>query len=129
MALKISFRKQGTEIKTAIDKRLAALQSRLDKRNESLDSLIQDEKRLRSYLIRSSQFNRSHGGYGEYTLFSEEDISSEEKKEIDQLLRRIFEIQQEIRRLTLIHNHLEDDRVFELDYNDLISYGFQVDEI
>lgn len=66
---------------------------------------------------------------GQYMLVSEDDISSEEKEEIDQMLRRILEIEQEIRRLKLTSHHLDPDTVFELTFDDLISYGFDTPDI
>ena len=129
MPLKLTFNKTGQEIQDAIEKRVVALQSRLDSRNQSLDTLLDDRIRLRSYLVRSSQRNYGHGGQGNYTLFSEDDISSEEKEEIDQLLRRIFEIEQEIRRLKLIAIHIELDVTHQLDFNDLVSYGFDLPDV
>ncbi len=127
MPHEVTFNKTGKEIKAAIARRIAAQQARLDRRSESLDDLIKDERRVRSYLIRSSQHNFGHGNRGNYELFSMEDISSEEKDQIDQMLRRIYEIQQEIRRLKLIADNIEEQRTFELTYNDLVSYGFSVD--
>lgn len=126
MPVNVTFNKTGKEIKAAIANRVSALQERLDKRNESLDVLLKDEKRLRSYLVRSSQQNLGHGNRGGYTLNTPDDISSEDKDQIDQMLRRINEIQQEILRLKLIANNIEERRTFELSYNDLVSYGFGV---
>lgn len=123
----ITFKKTGQEIQTAIADRIAALQSRLDKRNQALEALLDDRQRLRSYLIRSTRPNYGHGEYGNYMLtFGEGDISSEEKEEIDQMLRRIFEIEQEIRRLKLIQHHIDPEDSFDLQYNDLVSYGFNL---
>ena len=97
--------------------------------NQSLDELLDNRARLRSYLVRSSQHNYGHGTRGRYTLVSEDDISSEEKEEIDQMLRRIFEIEQEVHRLKLISHHITPEDVFELDYDDLVSYGFDSPEL
>lgn len=127
--MQIIFKKTGKEIQAAIAKRVAALQKRLEKRNQSLDALIDDRKRLRSYLVRSSERNFGHGNRGEYMLVSEDDISSEEKEEIDQMLRRIFEVEQEIRRLRLISEHIAPRDTFELNFNDLVSYGFEAPNV
>ncbi len=119
----IAFRKTGKEIKAAVQKRREQVQQRLEKRNVALDEFMKDAQRVRSYLIRSSQAQWSHGQRG-YALSSLEDISSEEREEIDQLCQRIYEMEQELRRLALITQHLDDDDVFELSFDDLIGYGF-----
>lgn len=129
MPLRVTFHKAGNEIKQAIQRRVGQLKSRLERRYTALNEFMKDENKLRSYLIRSSQYNVGHGSGGNYVLFGEDDISSEEKEEIDQLCRRIFEIEQEIRRLQLIALHMEDDREFELDFGDLISYGFDLPQL
>jgi hypothetical protein len=122
----IVFRKTGEEIKEAIQNRREQLQQRLNKRNESLNALLEDPKKVRSYIVRNSQPNWGHRGEEGYVLYSQDDISSEEMEEIAQLCRRIFEIEQELNRLALITTHLDDDQVFNLDFQDLIGYGFEV---
>jgi hypothetical protein len=122
----IVFRKTGEEIKEAIQNRQKQLQQRLDKRNESLNALLEDPKKVRSYIVRNSQPNWGHRGEGGYVLYSQDDISSEEMEEIAQLCRRIFEIEQELSQLGLVITHLDDDQVFNLDFQDLIGYGFEV---
>jgi hypothetical protein len=129
MTLRVTFKKTGQEIQDGIANRITALQARLDRRNQSLEELLDDRAKLRSYLVRSSQTYAHHGGRGEYMLVSEEDISSEEKEEIDQMLRRIFEIEQEIRRLKLIAQHIVPTDTFELEFNDLVSYGFDAPDM
>jgi len=117
--------KTGGEIKAAIASRMAQLRARLAKRNGDLDALMADRPRLRSYLVRSTESSwRGHGG-GAAPLYSREDISSEEKEEIQQLCRRVFEIEQELRRLELIRSHLNDRQTFDLSYEDLLGYGFE----
>jgi hypothetical protein len=125
--MNIVFRKSGSEIKTAVQKRREQLQQRLEKRNQVLDEFLKNAKKVRSYLVRSSQYNFYGHGRGErgYTLFSQDDISSEEKQQIDQLCQRIFEIEQELHRLALVTTHLDDEQVFELSFDDLIGYGFE----
>jgi hypothetical protein len=125
MALELRFRKTGKEIKTALRNRVAQLEQRLVKRNATLDDFMQDKKKVRSYLIRSTQQTWMGHRQGEKALFSQEDISSEEKEEIAQLCRRIYEIEQELHRLTLIAAHLQDDQIFELPFDDLVGYGFE----
>jgi hypothetical protein len=124
MPIQIIFRKTGKEIKTAVQKRREQLEGRLTARNRTLDEFMQDNRKVRSYLIRQSEGRRIHTGDDGYTLYSSDDISSEEKQEITQLCRRIFEIEQELHRLALIGRHLQDDQVFDLSFEDLIGYGF-----
>jgi hypothetical protein len=116
----IVFRKTGKEIKAAVQKRRGHLQERLDRRNAILNQFMQDPQRVRSYLIRSSQATYSHG----QRLYAASEISSEEREEIDQLCQRIYEIEQELRRLALVTAHLEDDQTFELNFDELVAYGF-----
>jgi len=123
MVTNIVFRKTGAEIKAAVEKRREQVQQRLDRRNVALDRFMEDPRRVRSYLISSSQTQWSHGER-EYALVSADDVSSEEREEIDQLCKRIYEMEQELRRLALITAHLQDDQVFELSFNELVGYGF-----
>ena len=78
---------------------------------------------MRSFLLRSTVPNYGHGR-SPSVLFTKDEISSEEKEEISQLCRRIFEIEQELHRLELIRVHLRDDQEFELSFEDLLAYGF-----
>ena len=120
----IVFRKAGKEIKAAVTNRRAQLEQRLKKRNEALDEFLKDLRKVRSYLIRSTRPDFSHHGRVGYVLYGKDDISSEERQEIDQLCQRIFEIEQELHRLAYVVTHLEDNAVFELSFEDLIGYGF-----
>lgn len=125
MQLQITFRKTGREVKQAIAQRRTQLESRLEKRNRILSEFVSDPKKMRSYMIRSSRYEYGHGGRNGYVLFSQDDISSEEKQEIQQLCNRIFEIEQELHRLALVVAHLNDEQELELSLDDLIGYGFQ----
>jgi hypothetical protein len=62
---------------------------------------------------------------GAFPAIPKEPEKSEEKEEIAQLCRRIYEIEQELHRLTLIAAHLQDDQIFELPFDDLVGYGFE----
>jgi predicted Zn-dependent peptidase len=124
MPIQITFRKTGQEVKHAIAQRQQQLQARLDKRNQVLDEFLKDTRKVRSYMVRSSRYDYSHGGRSGYVLFAQDDISSEEKQEIQQLCNRIFEIEQELHRLALVVAHLDDQQVLELTLDDLIGYGF-----
>lgn len=127
MSLNLVFNKTGKEIKGAIQNRIDALNSRLNKRNIELDKLLNDTPRLRSYILRNTQTNYGHGGRysNASTLYSKNHISSEEVEEINQLCTRVMEIEQEIGKLELTLKHLVDDQEFELDFDDLVKYGFE----
>ncbi|NJM63506.1 MAG: hypothetical protein HC849_30410, partial [Oscillatoriales cyanobacterium RU_3_3] len=60
MAIQITFHKTGKEIKQAIVQRQQELRSRLDKRNQVLNDFMQDAKKVRSYMVRSSRYDYSH---------------------------------------------------------------------
>ncbi len=128
--MEIHFNKKGVEIKEAIQSRLQALESRLDRRNQALSKVIADPQKIRSYIIRHSgdEYFRGHGRYGGAPpLYSDDHISSEEVEEIAQLCRRIFEIEQEINNLKMVHTHLDSDEDFKLTQAELASYGFAID--
>jgi hypothetical protein len=128
MPLQLTFPKSGADIKLAITRRLEQLQARLAGRSRQLDDLIADRRRLRSYLIRSTEQPWIHGARpASAQLAAANDISSEERDEIRQLCTRINQIEQEIKRLTLIRAHLKDEQVFDLPYDDLVLYGFESD--
>ena len=122
--MNIVFRKTGKEIKAAIKNRQLQLEERLKLRNRALDKFLGERSKVRSYMVRSTRPDYGHGAGG-YVLYGKNDISSEERQEIDQLCQRIFEIEQELHRLAYVATHLEDDVVFDLDFNDLIGYGFE----
>lgn len=125
--MNIVFRKTGKEIKGAITNRREQLEQRLKQRNIALDSFIKDKQKVRSYLVRNIRPDYGHGSSG-YVLYGKNDISSEERQEIDQLCQRIFEIEQELHRLAYVITHLEDEVVFDLNFNDLIGYGFEAEK-
>ncbi len=121
----ISFQKKGSEIKAAVRARCAALRARLDHRNKTLDALMADRRKLRSYLVLSVDHRYGmHEGSGD--LRGRDDISSEEIEDINQLCKRIREIEAELYRLEMMLAHLEDDKEFSLSLQELVSYGFDV---
>ena len=122
----IVFIKSGKEIKQAVSRRRAQLEARLAARHNDLDEFLQDTKKVRSYIIRRSEPVYGHHGGRGYALYSKDDISSEEQERVDQLCRRVFEIEQELYRLSLITTHLRDEDTFSLSSNDLIGYGFEI---
>ncbi|MBL8092419.1 MAG: hypothetical protein JNJ43_18950 [Anaerolineales bacterium] len=121
----IVFKKTGREIKSAISNRRTQLEQRLEKRNQSLNEFLKESKKVRSYLIRSAIPDFGHRGNIGYRLIGTDDISSEERQEIDQLCQRIFEIEQELLGLSFVVTHIQDDQVFELTIEDLVGYGFE----
>lgn len=126
MPLRLPFYKAGKEIKENIQKRMNHLQERLDIQNQELDVFMHDIQKLRSYLIHSA--NPTFAAPQRLAkIVGSDEIIHEEKEHIDHLCQRIYELEQEIRRLKLITRHLDDDREFELNYNELVMYGF--DEI
>jgi hypothetical protein len=119
----ITFHKKGSEIKAAVRTRCAALRARLEHRNKALDALMADRKKLRSYLILSVDHRYGmHESAGD--LRGRDDISSEEIEDINQLCKRIREIEAELYRLELMLAHLEDDKDFSLSLQELVAYGF-----
>jgi hypothetical protein len=121
----IKFRKKGSEIKDAVHARCGALHSRLEQRNKALDSLMADRKKLRSYLVLSVEHRYGmHEGSGE--LRGRDEISSEEIEDINQICKRIREIEAELFRLEMMLAHLEDDKEFNLSLPELVAYGFDV---
>lgn len=125
--MQIIFRKKGKEIKAAITNRRVQLEQRLKQRNDALNNFLKDTKKVRSYLVRSTQPDYMHVRGG-YVLFGKEDISSEERQEIDQLCQRIFEIEQELHRLAYTITHLDDETDFELSFDELVGYGFDAEK-
>lgn len=102
MTVKVVFKKSGKEIKEAIQKCRNQLQQRLDSRNQTLNEFLKDTRKVRSYLTRSTHPAWSHYREQGYTLYSKEDISSEEMEEIAQLCQQTHQIEQELHRLNLV---------------------------
>ena len=123
--MNIVFKKTGKEIKSAISNRRTQLESRLNSRNKALNEFIQNPGKVRSYLTRNTKPDYSHHGRMGYVLYGKDDISSEERQEIDQLCQRIFEIEQELHRLSFVVTHLDDDTIFDLSFEELLGYGFE----
>ena len=117
------FRKTGGEIKRAASTRLDEVRQRLERRNKVLAEFMRDAERVRSYLVRSSRPTLLHGGP---SLYAEGDISSEQMEETRQLCERIFALEVEEKRLKLTIAHLDENQTFELTYEQLASYGFEL---
>ena len=119
----ITFQKTGTDIKKAIQIRIGEINQRLAAREETLKIFMKNPLKVRSFLIRNAQPSYGHGRTSS-VLVGKNDISSEEKEEISQLCQRIFELEQEIYRLSLAFKHLEDSQVCNLTLDELAGYGF-----
>jgi hypothetical protein len=113
----VYFVKTGAEIKRAIQRRITDLENRLGKRNVALDAVLADKARVRDYLVR--QPNLVHPG-GQAIL----DVPTEDHQEIMELCRRISVIEGELARLRVVLAHLKDDQEFQLNLDQLVSYGF-----
>ena len=120
----ITFKKTGSEIKTAIQNRIDQLQSRLDRRNAALEEFLQDKQLVRSYLLRNSQRRvRTHEAKPE--LYQENEISLEHMEEITRLCQRIYTIEAEVAQLQLHLTHLDEGSTFDLTTRELVAYGFE----
>jgi hypothetical protein len=122
----LRFKKAGREIKAAVGKRVEQLQQRLARRDRALDEFLKDRGMVRSLLVRAL------GGRVRYRnpadaapLHPESDISGEQMEEVRKVCERIFELEEELRRLRLLVAHLADDEVFELSFAQLAAYGFE----
>jgi hypothetical protein len=115
----MTFVKTGAEIKQALRRRITDLEQRLAKRNATLDAILNDKDRVRAFLVR--QPNLTSGTYGGQALV---DVPSEDHQEIMELCRRISVIEGELARVRVIQAHLKDDQEFELNLEQLLSYGF-----
>ncbi|MEM7369077.1 MAG: hypothetical protein AAF587_10800 [Bacteroidota bacterium] len=123
---KLFFKKTGKEIKEAITHRCAGIESRLASRNKNLDEILKDKTKVRSYMLRTSE-GRFREGYDTPAIVIKGQTPSEEIQEIRQLCMRINQMEQELNRLRLIQSHLSDREKFELELNELIQYGFELD--
>lgn len=123
-----SFIKSGTEFKIVLSKKIAELKNRLEKRNLILEELLNDKKRLRSYLLRSAKpDNHGHRGQltGRFNSYGQEHIGIEEVEEIKHLCSRIFQIEEEIKTYEVLRNNLKNEDKVELTLQELMQYGFE----
>lgn len=122
------FKKTGEEFKKILKKKIGELQMRLAKRNEILEGLLNDRKRLRSYLLRSANPNFNGGGHvrtSNISSFGPEHIGIEEVEEIKHLCSRIFEIENEIKTCQTLENNLKNEDTIRLSLSELLQYGFE----
>ncbi len=116
----ITFKKNGAEIKEAVQRRILDLEQRLHNRNNALEELLNDKTRLRSYLVRDLDNPWPRPNF-QMML----DIPSEDHQEITELCRRIFVLEKELSDLRMILLHLRDDQEFDLTFEQMVSYGFR----
>lgn len=124
----IKFKKSGSEIKKAVGVKIKILVKRLKTRDSQLEKLLKNKDKIKSYMIRSSGGDpRFEYGGGEFSgsIVPKGHISSEEIEEISQMCRRIYQLQQEIHRLSLFSKHLDPKAEIELSLSDLVDYGFE----
>lgn len=123
------FKKTGEEFKKVLSVKISGLKSRLEKRNKTLDDVMNDKKRLRSYLLRSAKpanyGNQTRHGVTGLSSYGHDHIGIEEVEEIKNLCSRIFEIENEIRTYETLKNNLADEDKVELTLQELIKYGFE----
>lgn len=112
------FKKSGAQIKQAAKVRIADLEQRLSKRNIQLDAVMENKKLLRSYLVRETENDWPHGGQ------RRQETPSEEHQEITELCRRICTIESDLVQLRMIVTHMDDDKEFDLGFDDMVKYGF-----
>lgn len=125
MAKGLRFKKRGSEIKAAVGKRVAQLQQRLARRNLALDEFLKDRGLVRSLLVRALGGRVRYRDPAAAPLHAESDISGEQMEEIRKVCERVFELEEELRRLRLLVAHLADDEMFELSFAQLAAYGFE----
>lgn len=121
--MQITFKKSGKVIKVALNRKIGQLEQQLIERNQVLSHFLDDTQKVRAYIIQSTQSN----GYPnlDNRLLPKHNPLGEEMEEISKLARRICELEQEIHKLRLMQKHMDDEEVFELEYGDLIGYGFE----
>jgi hypothetical protein len=112
------FKKTGAQIKDAARRRIADLEQRLAKRNGQLDSFMEDRQLLRSYLVREPDNDWPHGGQ------RRQETPSEEHQEITELCRRICTIEKDLVQLRMVVTHMDDEKEFDLAFDDMVKYGF-----
>jgi hypothetical protein len=117
----ITFKKTGAEVKIAVRTRLRDLEHRLEKRNHVLEDLLDDKKRLRSYLVSDAASRWPQHGIAQFHV----DVPSEDHQEIAELCRRVSVLEKELANLQMILGHLQDDQEFELTFEQMVTYGFR----
>src|SRR4051794_4263605 len=100
----VKFRKTGSEIKAAIETRLAELSRRLEKRDRELDQILNNRELMRSYLIREPINDYPHPGQ------MRAEMPTEDHQRITELCRRIMAIEKEVAELSVVRDNLKNDQ-------------------
>jgi hypothetical protein len=114
----VKFKKTGTEVKAAIEQRIADLRQRLSKRDRELDGVMNDKALLRPYLVREARNDYPHSAQ------LKAEMPTEDHQRITELCRRIHVIEQEIAELSVVRDNLKDDQELELSFEDVTRLGF-----
>jgi len=105
----------------AAAKRQADLHQRLEEAQVGLSDFIVKPNRIREYLV-----HRMRDELGTDPFAMEEDIVEEHFK-VNGLLKQIVSLEDELYRLAMLDNHIDDADIFELSVDVLIRYGFDIE--
>ena len=119
--VEVRFKKTGQSIKRAATKRQADLHQRLEEAQVGLSDFIVKPNRIREYLV-----HRMRDELGTDPFAMEEDIVEEHFK-VNGLLKQIVSLEDELYRLAMLDNHIDDADIFELSVDELIRYGFDIE--
>ena len=119
--MEVRFKKTGQSIKRAARKRQADLHQRLEEAQVGLSDFLVKPNRIREYLV-----HRMRAELGTDPFAMEEDIVEEHFK-VNGLLKQIVSLEDELYRLAMLENHIDDADIFELSVDELIRYGFDIE--
>ena len=119
--MEVRFRKTGQAIKRASRKRQAELHQRLEEAQVGLSDFLDKPNRMRDYLV-----HRMRDELGTDPFAIEEDIVEEHFK-LNGLLKQIVILEDELYRLAMLEQHVDDAEIFELSVDELIRYGFDIE--
>ena len=117
----VRFKKTGQSIKRATRKRQSDLHQRLEEAQVGLSDFLVKPNRIRDYLV-----HRMRNELGTDPFAMEEDIVEEHFK-VNGLLKQIVSLEDELYRLAMLENHIDDADIFELSVDELIRYGFDIE--
>ena len=119
--MEVRFKKTGQSIKRATRKRQSDLHQRLEEAQVGLSDFLVKPNRIREYLV-----HRMRNELGTDPFAMEEDIVEEHFK-VNGLLKQIVSLEDELYRLAMLENHIDDADIFELSVDELIRYGFDIE--